>query len=73
MPCSGPGPEHSRPLAPIVTRSREQNGTVYTLAVDLKHEGLRMQLAWLASCHTADETDRKRPQFLAVTSEFNIS
>jgi hypothetical protein len=61
-------PEHITSAAPIVTRSGDQNGDVYLLAVDFKLEGLPMQRAWLATCHTADETDQKWQQFLDLVA-----
>ena len=57
-------PEHSTSVAPIVTRSGNETGVVFTLAVDLKLEGLTMQRAWLATCYTAGETDQEWQTFL---------
>jgi hypothetical protein len=61
-------PGHITSVAPIVTRSADENGAVYLLAVDLKLEGLPMQRAWLATCQTADETDQKWQQFLDLVA-----
>ncbi|GAA4682636.1 hypothetical protein GCM10025780_30280 [Frondihabitans cladoniiphilus] len=61
-------PEHITSVAPIVTRSGEEIGVVFTLAVDLKLEGLPMQRAWLATCHTAGETDQEWQQFLDLVT-----
>ncbi|WP_148061291.1 hypothetical protein [Frondihabitans sp. PhB188] len=61
-------PDHITSVAPIVTRGGDQNGVVFTLALDLKLEGLPMQRAWLATCHTADETDREWQQFLDLVT-----
>lgn len=61
-------PEHITSVAPIVTRSGDQNGAVFTLALELKLEGLPMQRAWLATCHTATETDQKWQRFLDLVA-----
>jgi hypothetical protein len=61
-------PDHITSVAPIVTRGGDENGAVYLLAVDLKLEGLPMQRAWLATCHTPGETDQKWQQFLDLVA-----
>ena len=61
-------PGHITSVAPIVTRGGDETGAVFTLAVDLKLEGLPTQRAWLATCHTANETDQKWQQFLDLVA-----
>lgn len=57
-------PEHITSIAPIVTRSGNQDGDVIILAIDPELEGLPMQRACLATCHTANEIDQAWQKFL---------
>jgi hypothetical protein len=65
-------PEHITSVAPIVTRSGDQNGAVFTLAVELKLEGLPMQRVWLTTCLTANETDQQWQQFLDLVARPDV-
>ncbi|RPE78125.1 MULTISPECIES: hypothetical protein [unclassified Frondihabitans] len=61
-------PEHITTAAPIVSRSQDTGGVIFTLSVELKLEGLPMQRAWLATARTVEETDQKWRQFLDLVA-----
>jgi hypothetical protein len=61
-------PEHITSLAPIVVRSQDASGDLITLSIELKLEGVPMQRAWIATCTSSEEADRRWQEFLDLIS-----